>query len=83
MVGMIDASIAKANSFYCSRGIVREFNGDTWKFGPIHEVQFDRHIRCSLLAEFLQANMFPHIALDSMVGCRLKLDRPSSAQTSP
>jgi hypothetical protein len=56
--------------------VVREFNGDTWQFGPVHEVQFDRFIRCTQLAEFLQENMFPHIELDSMLGCRVKLDRP-------
>lgn len=56
--------------------LVAEFNGDTWQLGPLREVQFERYLRCSFLAEFLQANLYPHIELDDMLGCRLKLERP-------
>jgi hypothetical protein len=53
--------------------LVREWKPDAWEFGPLHEVTIERMASCDKLATFLQANYFPHIALNNLFGLKVNL----------
>ena len=53
--------------------LVREFKPETWEFGPTYEVQIDKMITCDKLADFLQANLFPHIPLNFLFGTKVNI----------
>ena len=56
--------------------LVREWRPDTWEFGLMYEVQFEMMLTCSRFAEFIQANLFPHIPLTSLFGTRVNILKP-------
>ena len=53
--------------------LVREWKPDTWEFGPMYEVQIEKMLTCAKFAEFIQANLFPHIPLTSLFGTKVNI----------
>lgn len=56
--------------------LVREWRADTWEFGTLYEVTFDKLLTCAKLAAFLQANLYPQIALANLWGTRVNILKP-------
>ena len=46
--------------------LVREWNPETWKFGPIYEVKVDKNIHASKFSQFLSEKVFPHIPAETL-----------------
>lgn len=53
--------------------LVREWKPDTWEFGPLFEVGVQRMMSCDQLALFLQANFYPHIAINNLFGLKVNI----------
>lgn len=53
--------------------MVREWDPDTWLFGPIYEVAIDKNCYSNKLAIFLSANIFPHIPADNLQAVKLQI----------
>ena len=41
--------------------MIREFDPETWQFGPIYEVKLDKSLQASKFASLIQEHIFPHI----------------------
>ncbi|CDW83714.1 ubiquitin carboxyl-terminal hydrolase family protein [Stylonychia lemnae] len=46
--------------------LVREWNPETWLFGPIYELKIDKSIHASKLSKFLSEQVFPHIPNETL-----------------
>lgn len=55
----------------CYHILVREWDPETWKFGPIYDVKVDKQAYSNKLAIFLSDKVFPHIPPENIQGCKL------------
>ena len=56
--------------------LVREWRADTWEFGSLYEVTFDKLLTCAKLVAFLQSNLYQHIPLVNLWGTRVNILKP-------
>ena len=50
----------------CYHILVREWNSDTWDFGPLYEVKVDKNSHANKFSAFLTEHMFPHILAEDL-----------------
>ena len=51
--------------------LFREWDGETWDFGPILEVKVDKQAYSNKLAQYLSDKVFPHIPAESILAVKL------------
>ena len=51
--------------------LVREWNGETWAFGPIKEIQVPRNMKSSDFGKYIQEKLFPNIAVENLFGTKI------------
>ncbi len=51
--------------------LVREWDPETWQFGPIMEVEVPRSLKAVSFGKYLQNKLFPHIAETQFFGTRI------------
>jgi hypothetical protein len=51
--------------------MVREWDPETWLFGPLYEVRVDKQAYSNKFAIFLSEKLFPHIPPECIHGCKL------------
>ena len=51
--------------------LTREWDPDTWQFGPIHEFQVPRNMKAVDFGRYLQSKFYPHIATEYMFGTKI------------
>jgi hypothetical protein len=56
------------NAYYI---LVREWDPESWNFGPLIEVKVDKQAYSNKLALFLSEKVFPHIPAENLQGCKL------------
>ncbi len=53
--------------------MVREWDPETWKFGPLYEIKVDKNAYSNKLAIFLSDKVFPNIPAEYLSGCKLAI----------
>lgn len=53
--------------------MVREWDSETWGFGPIYEVKVDKNAYSNKLAIYLADKVFPHIPAENLSACKLSI----------
>lgn len=56
------------NAYYI---FIREFNQETWQYGPIYEIKIDKNITASKFGQFLSEKVFPHIPSDCLFASKV------------
>lgn len=51
--------------------LVREWDSDTWQFGPVKEVQVPRNMKSVDFGKYLQSKVFPHIESDNLFATKI------------
>ncbi|CDW75353.1 ubiquitin carboxyl-terminal hydrolase [Stylonychia lemnae] len=55
----------------CYHVLFREWDPETWQYGPLYEVRIDKQAYLNKLAIFLADKVFPHISAESIQGCKV------------
>jgi len=61
-----DPTTFKSNYF-----LTREWDPDTWQFGPITEIQVPKNMKAVEFGKYLQSKVYPHIAPENMFGTKI------------
>ena len=51
--------------------LTREWDPETWQFGPLKEVQVPKNMKAVDFGKYLQSRVYPHIALENLFGTKI------------